>query len=196
MAAPKRHRTSSSSAGTSLDLSEPTESTSKALRTQRSPTSSARQLICTLPPTCNPPQNKPSKLTDSADLERHYATYHAHVCEEHGCNCVFPDERLLELVSREYLVVYRRSQPCDSSKHQTECHDPLAAVRKERGEKIVGSQPLASSLSDVVSSLLATSLLAIECLPRQSLGVCTSFPHMVFPSSTSLQSQTKVLEAY
>ncbi|KIJ65446.1 hypothetical protein HYDPIDRAFT_47154, partial [Hydnomerulius pinastri MD-312] len=30
---------------------------------------------------------------------------------------VFPDARLLEL-------------------HQTECHDPLAAVRKERGEKI------------------------------------------------------------
>ncbi|KAI9063305.1 hypothetical protein FKP32DRAFT_1592748 [Trametes sanguinea] len=43
--------------------------------------------------------------------------YHAHVCEEKGCGCVFPDARLLEL-------------------HQTECHDPLAAVRQERGEKI------------------------------------------------------------
>jgi len=39
------------------------------------------------------------------------------VCEQRGCGCVFPDARLLEL-------------------HQTECHDPLAAVRKERGEKI------------------------------------------------------------
>ncbi|KAJ6607008.1 hypothetical protein B0H10DRAFT_2308381, partial [Mycena sp. CBHHK59/15] len=53
----------------------------------------------------------------SKDLETHYATYHAHVCEERGCNCVFPDARLLEI-------------------HQTECHDPLAAVRKDRGEKI------------------------------------------------------------
>lgn len=27
----------------------------------------------------------------------------------------------------------------DGFKHQTECHDPLSAVRKDRGEKIVRS---------------------------------------------------------
>ncbi|KAI0333898.1 hypothetical protein GY45DRAFT_1210516, partial [Cubamyces sp. BRFM 1775] len=74
-------------------------------------------ILCTLPPTCNPP-NRPTHLAGTRDLEAHYAMYHAHVCEEKGCGCVFPDARLLEL-------------------HQTECHDPLAAVRKERGEKIV-----------------------------------------------------------
>jgi len=95
------------------------EPTSKAARTERPDCSvvSSGSLICTLPPTCNPPKNRPTPLTGTADLEAHYATYHTHVCEEYACGCVFPDARLLEL-------------------HQTECHDPLAAVRKERGEKI------------------------------------------------------------
>lgn len=74
-------------------------------------------LLCTLPPTCHPPHNTPSALANSQELELHYAKYHAHVCEERGCSAVFPDARLLEL-------------------HQTECHDPLALIRKERGEKI------------------------------------------------------------
>ncbi|KAI6001102.1 hypothetical protein F5J12DRAFT_700369, partial [Pisolithus orientalis] len=74
-------------------------------------------LLCTLPPTCNPPHNTPTPLSNSRDLEIHYGKYHAHVCEQPGCGFVFPDARLLEL-------------------HQTECHDPLAALRKERGEKI------------------------------------------------------------
>ncbi|EKM50828.1 uncharacterized protein PHACADRAFT_178528 [Phanerochaete carnosa HHB-10118-sp] len=91
-------------------------STVKALRTSP-PLSVQRQLICTLPPTCNPPMNKPCHLSSAAELERHYATYHAHVCEQRGCGAVFPEERLLEL-------------------HQTECHDPIAALRKEKGEKI------------------------------------------------------------
>ncbi|KAI6023791.1 hypothetical protein BKA83DRAFT_31057 [Pisolithus microcarpus] len=56
-------------------------------------------------------------LANSRDLEIHYGKYHAHVCEQPGCGFVFPDARLLEL-------------------HQTECHDPLAALRRERGEKI------------------------------------------------------------
>ncbi|KAI6122628.1 hypothetical protein EDD16DRAFT_1570147 [Pisolithus croceorrhizus] len=74
-------------------------------------------LLCTLPPTCNPPHNIPTPLANSRDLESHYGKYHAHVCEQPGCGFVFPDARLLEL-------------------HQTECHDPLAALRRERGEKI------------------------------------------------------------
>ncbi|KAH8091739.1 hypothetical protein BXZ70DRAFT_874169, partial [Cristinia sonorae] len=87
--------------------------TPKAIRTSTSSTSQ-RPVLCTLPPTCN---HKPTPLANTQELERHYATYHAHVCEDPGCGCVFPDARLLEL-------------------HQTECHDPIAAVRKDRGEKI------------------------------------------------------------
>ena len=54
-------------------------------------------LLCTLPPTCH---RHPTPIADTNDLERHYATYHAHVCGVKGCGCVFPDGRLLELVSR------------------------------------------------------------------------------------------------
>jgi len=53
-------------------------------------------LLCTLPPTCH---HHPTPIADTNDLERHYATYHAHVCGVKGCGCVFPDGRLLELVS-------------------------------------------------------------------------------------------------
>ncbi|KAH9054095.1 hypothetical protein EDB87DRAFT_1689652 [Lactarius vividus] len=87
--------------------------TPKALRVSapvRSP------LLCTLPPTCNPP-NRPTPLSDTRALEAHYAAYHAHVCSSPGCGCVFPDAHLLEL-------------------HLTECHDPLAALHRERGDKI------------------------------------------------------------
>ncbi|OSX64577.1 hypothetical protein POSPLADRAFT_1180203 [Postia placenta MAD-698-R-SB12] len=111
----KRYRESSS---TSLSPSPSPEPTPKAIRTALPADSSVSSpLLCTLPPTCNPPHNRPTPLADTGQLESHYATYHAHVCEEKGCGCVFPDARLLEL-------------------HQTECHNPLAAVRKDRGEKI------------------------------------------------------------
>ncbi|PPQ79633.1 hypothetical protein CVT25_003218 [Psilocybe cyanescens] len=70
-------------------------------------------LYCNLPPTCH---HKPTPIANTKDLESHYGTYHAHVCELDNCGCVFPDARLMEL-------------------HQTECHDPIAALRRERGEK-------------------------------------------------------------
>nr|GAT53530.1 predicted protein [Mycena chlorophos] len=98
---PKRIRTSSGSS------SSPSP---KAQRT--APVSQSHPLLCTLPPTCN---QHPTPIANARDLESHYSTYHAHVCQT--CTCVFPDARLLEL-------------------HQTECHDPLAELRKERGEKI------------------------------------------------------------
>ncbi|KIK04542.1 hypothetical protein K443DRAFT_675791 [Laccaria amethystina LaAM-08-1] len=116
----KRHRTSSLSSSSSSSASSPNQHTSKASRiivdSQPSPHSSSTQrpLVCSLPPTCN---HRPTPIANTKELESHYAKYHAHVCELTGCGCVFPDARLLEL-------------------HQTECHDPLAAVRKERGEKI------------------------------------------------------------
>ncbi|KAF4610690.1 hypothetical protein D9613_007103 [Agrocybe pediades] len=71
-------------------------------------------LLCSLPPTCH---RQPTPLANTNELEKHYAKFHAHVCEYERCGCVFTDARLLEL-------------------HQTECHDPIAALRKDRGEKI------------------------------------------------------------
>lgn len=110
-----------------------------------------RTLLCTLPPTCNPPLNTPTPIANSRDLEIHYGKYHAHVCEQRGCGCVFPDARLLELVRMSIWPRHRR-RACfadvvifaDYRQHQTECHDPLAAVRKERGEKIVRVLPCRS----------------------------------------------------
>ncbi|KAJ7780246.1 hypothetical protein DFH07DRAFT_910630, partial [Mycena maculata] len=112
----KRHRVHSE-ASSSSSVSETAAPTLKAQRTTPGPeasSSAVHPLLCTLPPTCN---HQPTPIANAKDLETHYATYHAHVCEENGCNCVFPDARLLEI-------------------HQTENHDPLAAVRKDRGEKI------------------------------------------------------------
>ncbi|ESK85045.1 zinc finger protein [Moniliophthora roreri MCA 2997] len=106
-----RHPSESSS---DSSFSPSTSPTPKASRTLPTSNQATHQLLCTLPPTCN---QKPTPIANTKDLEAHYATYHAHVCEQRGCGCVFPDARFLEL-------------------HQTECHDPLAAVRKDRGEKI------------------------------------------------------------
>ena len=50
---------------------------------------------------------------------------------------MFPDARLLELVSR--FLVLEESIKFKPVQHQTECHDPIAAVRKDKGEKIVRS---------------------------------------------------------
>ncbi|KAG7445112.1 uncharacterized protein BT62DRAFT_1077315 [Guyanagaster necrorhizus] len=105
----KRPRTSVSPTVSPSSSPEP-EPAPKALHTA----GASHPLLCTLPPTCN---HNPTSIANSKDLETHYATYHAHVCEEKACSCVFPEARLLEL-------------------HQTECHDPLAAIRKDRGDKI------------------------------------------------------------
>lgn len=69
----------------------------KASRTSGAPAGPG--LLCTLPPTCNPPHNTPTPLANSSELEIHYGKYHAHVCEQPKCGLVFPDARLLELVS-------------------------------------------------------------------------------------------------
>lgn len=88
---------SSSSSTSSL-----TAPTSKVSRTDRTAATSTHPLLCTLPPTCN---HKPTPIANSKDLEIHYAKYHAHVCEQKGCHCVFPDARLLELVCPVYPVL-------------------------------------------------------------------------------------------
>jgi hypothetical protein len=93
--------------------------------------------LCVLPPTCHLP-NRYTPLNDSRALESHYATHHAHVCSSSDCGCVFPDARLLELVRHIsfYLISLTILTRCHLQ-HLTECHDPLAAIRKDRGEKIV-----------------------------------------------------------
>ena len=140
----KRPRTSSSSNTlSSLSRSPSPEPTPKAARTALPPSSSgvSTELFCNLPPTCHPPENRPTYLANSRELEAHYAKYHAHVCEAENCGAVFPDAKMLELVS-----LYLHSKNARSNRwlfnvitiqHQTECHDPLAALRRERGEKIV-----------------------------------------------------------
>ena len=53
-------------------------------------------ILCNLPPTC---QSRPTPIPNTMELERHYAMFHAHVCQFDRCGCVFPEERFLELVS-------------------------------------------------------------------------------------------------
>ncbi|KAF8484175.1 hypothetical protein JB92DRAFT_2648212, partial [Gautieria morchelliformis] len=72
---------------------------------------------CALPPTCSYP-HKPTQLSSAHEVEEHYAKYHTHVCEHERCKSVFPEARFLEL-------------------HFAECHDPITALKKERGEKTV-----------------------------------------------------------
>ncbi|KAH9479316.1 Zinc finger protein 511 [Psilocybe cubensis] len=126
----KRPRASSSSFATFPDGGDPPHKSSRiAISSKNPPLSSfeastmategsalvtGHPLYCSLPPTCH---HKPTPIANTQDLERHYGTYHAHVCELDNCGCVFPDARLMEL-------------------HQNECHDPIAALRRERGEKI------------------------------------------------------------
>jgi hypothetical protein len=115
-------------------LSDP-ESTAKLARVNVPP-SSQRPLLCSLPPTCNPPHNTPTRLENSAELEKHYAMYHAHVCEERGCGAVFPEERLLGLVShsRRLRVHKLRSQSIKQS-----VMIPLQLYEKKEGIKLCDS---------------------------------------------------------
>lgn len=97
----KRPRTPTRSSSSSSSSVSPSHPATKSARAQLSPGSGGHKasLQCTLPPTCNPPRNHPTLIASTKDLESHYAMYHAHVCEALGCGGVFPDARLLELVS-------------------------------------------------------------------------------------------------
>ena len=118
----------------------PTKSARVTIRGAGSP------IVCSLPPTC---AARPTPLASSADMEAHYAKYHAHVCEVDGCGLVFPDERLLDLVRRQ-----RSAGPSATDltlQHFTECHDSLAATRQARGDKIVRTPPLISTCTHTTS---------------------------------------------
>ena len=97
----KRPRTPTRSSSSDDSSNSPSHPASKSTRTHLSPGSGGHKagLQCTLPPTCNPPRNHPTLIASTKDLEAHYARYHAHVCESPACGCVFPDARLLDLVS-------------------------------------------------------------------------------------------------
>lgn len=99
----KRHRAPSQTSTSSPPSSPENHPPNKASRTVPRLESAtdgtglvAHPLLCTLPPTCN---HRPTPIANTRDLEAHYAMYHAHVCEQPGCGSVFPDARLLELVS-------------------------------------------------------------------------------------------------
>ncbi|KAG8881961.1 hypothetical protein FRB98_004039 [Tulasnella sp. 332] len=121
----KRARPSTPEEASSQPSTDLQELSPKVKRTSIS--SSTAPIPCTLPPTCNLP-NPPSLLASSKEFEQHYATYHTHICiapevkrnpgssREAPCGKVFPDARFLNL-------------------HFSECHDPLMAVRMDRGEK-------------------------------------------------------------
>lgn len=117
-------------------------------KAQRVSTPLRSPLLCTLPPTCHLP-NHATPLADTRALEAHYAAYHAHVCSSPNCGCVFPDARMLELVRpctplslSDSLTLLKP----DLLQHLTECHDPLAALHRERGDKIVSIPVSLSSL--------------------------------------------------
>ncbi|GAA5912261.1 hypothetical protein JCM6882_005210 [Rhodosporidiobolus microsporus] len=132
----KRRRSSSQGSGSSSSSSTPPSPSQKAFRSSSPPSS---KYTCTLPPSCH---ETPSSFSSLDSLEDHHRAYHAFVCrappptaewavdkgkgkgkervnegEEAVCGRVFPDERILQL-------------------HFTECHDSLAQLRSERGEKI------------------------------------------------------------
>ena len=80
--------------------------------------------------------------------------------------------------------------------HQTECHDPIAALRKDRGEKIVCAPNLhlkrPKHLYALPHSLLVTSpLVPVSSLPPRP-GVCTSSTPTPIQKNTFLQSLIKV----
>jgi hypothetical protein len=79
---------------------------------------------CSLPPQCS---SNPSTFETSVALASHYQKHHANVCS--SCNKIFPDDHFLLL-------------------HITEFHDPLAEIKRERGERTVSN--LAASVAPSV----------------------------------------------
>jgi hypothetical protein len=128
----KRRRSPSSSSSSSSGESDPEEGLSPAPKYHRSTPSSSLPYTCTLPPTCSQPDTVSSYATQ-AEFERHQDAFHRWICrtpirnkprptEEAAvpesfvskrggfngevwkeCGKVFPDERLLHLVSRPVL---------------------------------------------------------------------------------------------
>jgi hypothetical protein len=127
----KRRRSPSTSSSSSSGESDPEGDLSPAPKYHRSTPSSSLPFTCTLPPTCSQPGTVTAYATES-ELERHQDAFHRWICrtpirnkprpgdeaavpeafvsKRNGfngevwkeCGKVFPDERLLHLVSCPY----------------------------------------------------------------------------------------------
>lgn len=101
-----------------------------------SATSSHTVFSCNLLPHCSA---SATSFRNSVDLESHYQKHHANCCST--CNKIFPDSRFLHL-------------------HITEFHDPLVAVRRDRGERTVSRHKHATAKQTGItdSACLASGL--------------------------------------
>ena len=127
----KRHRPNS-----------PPDSPTKTTRVSQD----TKPFICELPPTCS---KHPTTLGSAHELESHYSTCHAYVCSAEGCNRIFPEPRFLDLVRPSPNVRFAKQIP-HIYQHQTECHDPIAEIKKDRGERIVSGSYWCVCLLDLM----------------------------------------------
>lgn len=69
-------------------------------------------------------------------MERHYSKFHAFICEVERCNCVFPEARLLDLVSvSPQAIVKRTHQRCVSAFHRMPRSSGSTAKREGREDR-------------------------------------------------------------
>jgi hypothetical protein len=124
----------------------PSDSSAKTTRISQA----TKPFVCELPPTCH---KHPTTLGNASEMESHYSTCHAHVCSAEGCNRIFPEPRFLDLVRSSYKHPHFFSHIAHSYQHQTECHDPIAEIRKDRGERIVSGSYRCVNPFDLILSL-------------------------------------------
>ena len=131
---------------------------------------STPHILCSLPPTCNPPHNTPTPLASSTELEAHYATYHAHVCQQ--CRAVFPDPRLLDLVSaRHFSSLHPLTPPISTKQNVMTPSQPCA--KREARKSCVPSHPRSSAWPSYLQFLV--------CMSPDILS--THVPHPQSPST-------------
>ena len=135
----KRHRPSS-----------PSDSSTKTTRVSQD----TKPFICELPPTCS---KHPTTLGSAREVESHYSTCHAYVCSAEGCNRVFPEPRFLDLVRPSSNTCFAK-QTAHMYQHQTECHNPIAEIKKDRGERIVSDSYRYVCLLDLIPQLVVCVL--------------------------------------
>lgn len=144
----KRARSSSAASSISSSSAGSTSQplTSKYRRTDLLPQPTDSHLTCQLPPTCS---DSPNTFNSTSELQTHYNHCHLHGCQAKACNKVFPDARLLELVScLQYpSVPIALTMRCRVSdwvlrtviQHEIENHDPFSSEQQRAGQKIASS---------------------------------------------------------
>jgi hypothetical protein len=94
----KRYRAGTPSSSDLSDNSSDAEPTTKHRRQDLLPQLNDAVLTCQLPPTCD---HAPVKFDNVGQLQAHYDRCHVFVCSADACGKVFPDARILDLVSNE-----------------------------------------------------------------------------------------------